>query len=227
MTQQPIPQQLKLYILLGILILMSGYFLFVYTQPYVSRFIELYSYRQDLMERLSSKEVKKPILKETDPYRGNPRAKIVIFEYGDFSCEACKSLQPTLQQIIDFYGESNIFLVWKDMPVSPSPLNQQAHQAARCAHEQNAFFPYKQQLYSNQGLFSKELFIQLAKNLQLNTTTFEQCLESSASKNTVTQNFQEGLALGVDGTPTLFVNNVEMISGFTLENIRSIIEKTK
>lgn len=227
MNLKEIPQQLKLYILLFVVLLMTVFFLVVYTKDYFNYYYELYTYRQQLIERLTTQEVKKPQLQESDPYRGNPRSRIVIFEYGDFSCEGCKMMQPVLQQVIDFYGERNVFIVWKDLPTSVNTLSLSAHNAAHCAHDQNAFFEYKDLLFANQTSYSQSLFLELGRTLNLDMNVFEACVKNKDHELALLQKMREALEMGVTGTPTLFINNVEVASGFNIENIRSIIEKTQ
>ena len=218
---------LKLYILLGIIVLLFVVFGIYFLKDYYSYYRELYAYRQRLVSALSSEQVIKPVYNVNDPYSGNPRSKIVIFEYSDFSCEACRALQPIIQEVEKFYGENNILIIWKDLPISISPNNFMAHESAHCAFEQNAFKQYKSLLFEQQGKFSKELFIALAESLNLDTAKFTECLESEKYKDTVQINFEEALRIGLDSTPSLFINNQEVQYGFNFSNLRSIIESTK
>src|SRR5690606_30301618 len=147
---------------------------------------------------------------------------IVVFEYGDFSCEACKQLQKTLGELKRFYGAQNMMIVWKDLPITVAPNNLLAHQAAHCANDQQAFPSYKPLLYENQAVFSRDLFIALAQQLNLDVAVFTECLDSEKHKSTVTGNFNDALRIGLDATPTLFINNREVQSGFNFENLRNI-----
>ncbi len=217
----------KLYILLGITTLLVLVFFALYMKDYVNYYVDLYSFRERLVNSLTNDETEKPTYFPGDPYEGNPRARIVVFEYGDFSCEACRQLQGTLTELRRFYGAQNMMVVWKDLPITIAPNNLLAHQAAHCANDQNAFPAYKPLLYDNQAAFSKELFVQLAQQLNLDVAVFTECLDTEKHKSTVTGNFNDALRIGLDATPTLFINNREVQSGFNFENLRNIIEQTK
>lgn len=217
----------KLYILLGLILAVFIFFLIFYLKDYYKYYSDLYKYRDQLVQSLTQSQVEKPTFESTDPYKGNPRSTIVIFEYSDLSCESCKAMQSTMKEVEDFYGIKNIFLVWKDMPVTVNPNNIRAHQAARCAQDQKAFWEYKDLLYQNQGTFGDELFLELAKTLNLDGTAFKECLDSQKYKDLVESNFEKSLQLGLDSAPTLFINNREVQSGFNFNNLRSIIESTK
>jgi len=218
---------LKLYILLGLILAVFIFFLIFYLKDYFNYYSELYKYRDRLVQSLTQSQVQKPVYKSTDPYKGNPQSKIVIFEYSDFSCEGCKALQATMQEVENFYGLKNIFLVWKDLPITVSPNNIRAHQAAHCAQDQESFWQYKDLLYQYQGVFGDSLFLELAKNLNLDQEVFQKCLDTQKYKDLVEGNFEEALGIGLDSAPTLFINNQEVRSGFNINNLRGIIESTK
>jgi protein-disulfide isomerase len=224
---QKLSTNMKLYILLGISGLLFVVFFVAYVKDYVFYYQDLYSFRSRLIEQLQPENVQKPVLQRDDPVKGNPQAKIVIFEYGDFSCEGCFELQSVLTQLEQFYGSDNILLVWKDLPVTLAPNNIFAHEAAHCAYAQGSFFTYKKLLYETQASFDRALFLELARQLNLDGEAFARCIDQRSSQGKVQNNFTDALQLGLDSTPTLFINNVEVQSGFNFQNLRNIIESTK
>ncbi|MCC6639404.1 thioredoxin domain-containing protein [Candidatus Falkowbacteria bacterium] len=217
----------KLTLLLGVTIILLVGFLIAYSKTYIRYYLDLYNYRQDLVDKLTTKEIKKPTYSPNDIALGNPKAKIVIFEYSDFSCEACKQIQKTMIDLVDFYGQNNILYIFKDLPASTNENNLLAHQAAHCAHDQNAFSAYKLTLYDHQGAFEKPLLIDYAKDLKLDEEKFTQCLEEERYKQTVLNNLNDALKLQLTGVPTLFINNQEVANNFTFNNLRGIIEQSK
>lgn len=217
----------KLYFLLGLVALLLVGFLISFSKHYVNYYLSLYKYRQNLVERLTTKDIKKPEYNPGDIYTGNPNANIVIFEYSDFSCTACREVQKTLIDLLSFYGVNNVFIVFKDTPLTTDPENLLAHQAAHCAFEQKKFDAYKLALFDNQGEFQKEQLIEYAKETKLEMKKFEECLSSEKYRSTVIASLNDALRLGINATPTLFINNQEVESGFTINNLRSIVEKTK
>jgi protein-disulfide isomerase len=217
----------KLYILLSITAVIFVVFTVSYLRSYVSYYKELYTFRKNIIASLTDENVPKPEYSKSDPYQGSLNARTVIFEYGDLSCEACKALQPTIKQLQDFYKPNNLVVIWKDFPITPTDLNIQAHEALHCANDQKYFAPYLAALYENQGQFTTTLFKDLAKKLSLNETTFNSCVDNRDYQSTVENNYREALRLGLDSTPTLFINNTQVNSGMSYEGLRNIIEKTK
>jgi protein-disulfide isomerase len=217
----------KLYLLLFIIVLFFVIFFVSYVSHYVGYYRDLYSYRERLVERLTGGGVKKPIYNTGDPFTGNLRSKIIIFEYSDISCPACAAVQPVLEEIKKFYGPNNVAFIWKDLPVNSTNEILTAHQGLHCAFEQGLFEGFKQSLMSNQSDFTLERMKGLITDQGGDAENFDMCLSSNKYKNTVDANFQEALRLGVDSTPTLFVNNKEVLSGFNFLNLRNVIESTK
>lgn len=217
----------KLYILLSVTAVIFLVFTYSYLRPYFSYYKELYNFRKNIVASLTNQNVQKPEYVSGDPYQGSLNAKIVIFEYGDLSCEACKALQPVLKQIQDFYGPTKLVLIWKDFPITPTDQNIQAHEALHCADDQKKFPAYLAALYENQGLYSQTLFKDLAKKLSLNEEAFNSCIDDRNYQATVENNYRDALRIGLESTPTLFINNTQVNSGFSYEGLRSIIERTK
>lgn len=220
-------QNFKLYLLLLITGLVFGVFTFLYVKDYVGYYKELYTYRTRLIADLTGGEVIKPTFSDGDPYIGNKLAKVVVFEYADFSCEACKSIQPEIKKLVDFYGPEKIMLIWKDLPITGADLNLTAHEAARCAGDQNKFFEYGDQLYAAQGTFSNELFTNIAANLSLNLDDFNMCLNGRKYSDVVENNYRDALQIGLSSAPTIFINNQQLNGGYTFESMRNIAESTK
>jgi protein-disulfide isomerase len=87
-----------------------------------------------------------------------------------------------------------------------------AAEAAECAADQGAYWQYHDTLFLNQGSpegFSAPRLKQIAETLGLDTAAFSACLDSGEKRDEVQAELAEGQALGVDSTPTVFVNDVE------------------
>lgn len=101
-----------------------------------------------------------------------------------------------------------------------------AAEAAACANDQGAFWPYHETLFLNQQSpegFSAARLKQIAETLGLDTGTFNECLDSGAKRAEVEAEIAEGQAQGVDSTPTVFVNGVES-EWAPWENLKPAIE---
>jgi len=85
------------------------------------------------------------------------------------------------------------------------PLAARAAEAARCAAAQGKFWEYHDALFQNKKLQLSDLK-QQAKDLKLDTASFDKCLDSGEQTAAVKADSKEGLRLGLVGTPSFFVN---------------------
>lgn len=105
-----------------------------------------------------------------------------------------------------------------------------AAEAAHCAQDQGQFWEYHDQLFNNLkgenvGSFSQDKLVRFATELKLDVSKFTQCLDSHKYRNFVIGSSQEAQRLGIQGTPTIFVNG-QSIPGFVpFSALQPIIEE--
>jgi protein-disulfide isomerase len=142
--------------------------------------------------------------------RGNPKAKLVIVEFSDFQCPFCGQVEATLKTVLAKY-EGKVALAFRDMPIAQiHPFAQGAAEAARCAGEQGKFWEYHDLLFSDQNGLDRNGLIAKAAKLQLDARQFDSCISTEKYKAQIQQDNQEGLRVGVSGTPGFFINGVFM-----------------
>jgi protein-disulfide isomerase len=78
---------------------------------------------------------------------------------------------------------------------------------------------------ANQALLGQELYTELAAQLNLKDRQFANCLEDQATLPLVQRGFEEGLALGITATPTIYINGERYTGAMTQSDIRRIIER--
>lgn len=148
-----------------------------------------------------------PIVRSTDPQQGPSNAPVTIIEFGDFSCDACRSAQPALSAALA-QAAGSARLVWKDFPLdSIHPYARARAVAARCAGAQGRFWEMHDLLFSNNLATSASQLTDLAASLGLDRSAFTVCIALPATEKLVTDALQEGQNAGVDGTPFFFLNN--------------------
>lgn len=149
---------------------------------------------------------------DEDHVRGDiDKAKVVIVEYSDYECPFCGRHHPTMLDIMDQYGD-DVAWVYRHFPLSFHPEAKPAALAAECAAEQNKFWEYTDELFTNQSSLGDDYYGELATDLGLNRSQFDDCLESEKYASKVTSDTSSGRAAGVSGTPATFVNG-QMVSG--------------
>jgi len=161
---------------------------------------------------------------ESDHIRGDVNAQITLVEFSDFECPFCQKLFPTIEEILTDY-EGDVRLVYKHFPLDGHPNARKAAEASECASEQGKFWEYHDKLFENmEGGYSLEKFKQWAKDLKLNATEFNSCLDTGKFAQKVQDDFLEGADKGVTGTPATFVNG-QLVSGAqSYESFKQIID---
>ena len=170
-----------------------------------------------------SNAIKVPSVTFIDPSIGPQDAKIVVVEYSDFECEACKLLNPILDTLRKTYP-NDVRIVWKDMPNdSAHPNATSAATAAHCAAKQNKFWEYATSLFEKQGYLTDALYYQIATELKLNEDTFRKCVSTQDTLALVKKNFQEGKDLGIVATPTIYVGSTPFVGTPTSDELTQFV----
>jgi protein-disulfide isomerase len=146
------------------------------------------------------------------PTLGSENALIEIVEFSDFQCPFCAQGAPVVIDLAKQYA-GIIKLTYRHFPIANiHPEAWGASIASTCAAEQDKFWEYHDQLFSNQDNFSKDIFYSIASKLGLNSQEFNECYNGEEYGYQVRKDLADGLELDVRGTPTYFING-EIISG--------------
>src|SRR6266550_3026813 len=146
--------------------------------------------------------------------RGNPSAPVTLEEFADFQCGACGGYYPELKKIETEFGE-NLRVVFRERPLVPPHQHALiAAQAAEAAGMQGRFWEMHDKLYENQAAWSEAsdlvpIFVDYAKQIGLNTDQFMKELNGEEVAKRIFQDGKRAHALGVNATPTFFVNGKE------------------
>lgn len=148
---------------------------------------------------------------DDEPSHGPVNAPVQIVTYSEFQCPYCARVGPTVDQILEHYGD-RVRVVFRDFPLPMHPQARPAAEAAQCAHEQGKFWAYHDKLFANQRALDNDALKRYAGEVDLNVERFNQCFDSGKYKDAVTRDHEEGMRLGVQGTPAFFVNG-RFVSG--------------
>lgn len=142
---------------------------------------------------------------EDEPSRGSPMAEITIVEFSDFECPYCGRAHPVLQQVLrDFEGR--VRLIFKHFPLSSHPHAMPAARAAVAAGNQGKFWEMHDLLFEHQRQLEEEDLERYAEQLELDVERFVADMQAAATQQQIDADKEEGQRLGVDGTPSFFVN---------------------
>ena len=158
------------------------------------------------------------------PFKGPASAPVTIVKFEDFHCPFCKEVQATFAKLLSRYGE-RIKLAHRDYPIDQlHPQARKAHEAARCAMEQDRFWAYHDVLYAKSPAQPEQLKL-YAQEARLDMPAFEQCLSSGKYQAAVQKDIEEGKRAGVMGTPAFFINGRLLSGAQPLEAFARVIEE--
>jgi protein-disulfide isomerase len=148
--------------------------------------------------------------------KGPADAKVVLVEFGDLECPVCRQLDYILRAVLPKYPQ--VRLVFKDFPLeSIHPWAMTASTTGRCVLQQSsdAFWKYHDAVYDNQDVISPEnaydKLTELAVQAGANPDKLKACVADPKTQDEVRQTIAEGKALGVDATPTTFVDGRRLV----------------
>ena len=157
-------------------------------------------------------------LKLTDHVKWSPEKKNLLVEYSDFQCPACKNAHNILKAIeasgsADFDITEKVTFVYRHFPLSQihNKANVAAY-AAEAAGIQNKFWEMTDLLFDNQQTWKEsknpqqEDFVNYAKELKLDLEKFKKDIDSSEVKNKVAEDLKDADQMGINSTPTFFLN---------------------
>jgi protein-disulfide isomerase len=160
-----------------------------------------------------------------EPAIGPEDAGVTVVEFGDFQCPFCKRFFADVEQPLLQKYTGKIRFVFRDFPMPEMhPYSEVIAEAAHCAEDQHKFWEYHDLLFQRQPVLDKTALTTYARLLNLDITTFEQCLTSGKHKQHVQTNFGDGLALGITGTPTFFINGQKLVGAQPLSALSAYID---
>ncbi|MET0287125.1 MAG: thioredoxin domain-containing protein [Polyangiales bacterium] len=175
---------------------------------YVSRLVSEGYAKTEIVELYGARfdpKKKREIDVSDSPVRGAPMAAVSIVEFSDFECPHCGAAHPVLARTLDqFAGKVN--LVFKQFPLDSHKNAAPAARAAVAAQQQGKFWELADLLFEHQRELSAEKIEELAKQAGVDVAKFDTARESDAVKARVEKDKKEGVDLGVQGTPSLFIN---------------------
>mgnify|MGYP001595759751 FL=1 len=167
-----------------------------------------------------------PSVTFVDPSLGKADAKVTMVVFGDYGCEACADFDTVRLDLVAEDFPNDLRIVWKDMPnTSQHPEALNAAIAARCAEDQNKFWEYHTLLMQNTTTLGAELYMALATQLELKEKSFTSCFSEQTPAPIVQQTYEEGLALGIATTPTIYVNGVRYTGSLDRGTLKVIIRQ--
>lgn len=159
-----------------------------------------------------------------DPVRGNPAAAVTIVEFSDYQCPFCARVNPTLDRIRQTYGD-RVKIVFKDFPLPNHLEAPKAAEAAHCAGEQRKYWEMHDAIFANQRNLHIPSLKQTARAIGLDGSAFDACLDSGKYAGLVQEGLALGSKMGVNSTPTLYVNGRPVIGAMPFDVFKQVIDE--
>jgi protein-disulfide isomerase len=194
---------------------------------YVARLVEQGYTDSEISEALSKRyrvTTPKAIDVSNAPMKGNPAAKVTLVEFADYECPHCKRLQPVLRQILEEFP-NDVKVYFKHYPLPQHTNARLAAEAAVAAYQQKKFWPFQDRLWDKQDELSPAEIEKIAKESGLDVSKFRQDLDSQAVKARVQQDRADGQALGLQATPTLYIDGREYTDPKDTDSLREWIKE--
>jgi protein-disulfide isomerase len=173
------------------------------------------------------------------PVRGNKDAKVTIVNYDDFQCPFCQHMHDTLtNEILKTYGDK-VKVIYKDYPlVEIHPWAKHAAVDANCLLQQNqaAYWGFADTIHSNSKTISNikgmdeqlgavdKIALEQGQKSGMNAAQLQACVKAQKD-DAVKASMAEGTLLGVEATPTLFINGVKLDGAVPAEELEIIINR--
>jgi protein-disulfide isomerase len=147
--------------------------------------------------------------------RGPASATVTLEEFADFQCSACGGVYPSLKTIEGEFG-SQLRVIFREFPLTPPHVHGvQAAHAAEAAGLQGKFWEMHDMLFENQAKWAeafdvRPIFEDYAGKIGLDVERFKQDQSSDAVEKRIFLDGTRAHSLGVKGTPTVFINGVEI-----------------
>ena len=163
---------------------------------------------------------------DDDPMKGNANAPVTIVEFSDFECPFCaRFYSQTMKQLeTEYIDTGKVKLIYRDFPLGFHQNAQKAAEAGECADDQGKFWEMHDKIFENQPSLSVSSLKQWAGQIGLDTGEFNSCLDSGKHAGEVQDDFKEGASYGVSGTPSFFINGIQLVGAQPFSAFQQIID---
>lgn len=156
-----------------------------------------------------------------------PSAKVIVIEFGCFSCPYTKKAEPTVQYLLSKYS-GKVQFIYKIFPLPSHPFSNEAAIASVCADKLGKYPEYRALLFANQSDFrigGAKTLLAFAKQVEMNESQFQECIGSKDVADIVNSQRNEGLASKIYGTPTFFINGKPLVGPKPVSEFETMIDE--
>lgn len=155
---------------------------------------------------------------------GSSSAKVTVVEFADYECPYCATAANAVDQIKDTF-KKDVRFVYRHFPLSFHPNAKIAAEYAQCAQAQGAFWKLHKLFYENTRNLDPASLQTYAEQVGLDKDKLTTCLQSGQAEREVADDLEEGRAIGVEGTPSFYINGERYEGPVSSEGLASAIQE--
>ncbi len=145
---------------------------------------------------------------ERDHIQGPATAAVTLVQYGDFECPYCRAAVPVVEELQQALGDQLRF-VFRHFPLTAvHPHAQHAAEAAEAAAVEGKFFEMHAALFAHQDALDDQDLVQYAVELGIEPARIRDALGRNTYASRVLEDVESGIASGVRGTPTFYLDDI-------------------
>jgi protein-disulfide isomerase len=159
--------------------------------------------------------------------QGAADAPLTMVEVSDFACHNCRDFYEQTAPLLEEEYVATDRLQWVALPYALRAETMPAANAALCANEQDAYFPFAAALFDQfdePTTLTREGFLATADSLSLDMSEFTACVDEERHVGVVQSNMTAARLAGVSGTPTFFINGRELRGAHPFATFQQTIE---
>lgn len=168
------------------------------------------------------------LIRENSNKISTDSGKLTIVEFGDYECPACGAVYPGLKQVLSEYS-GKVNFVYRHFPLMQHKSAEIAAAAAEASGMQGKYWDMHNMLYERQdewdeGADALGFFRKYATEIGLDVEKFVSDMGSEQAKQKVRNDLTDGLALGINSTPSFFFDGELYKKGFSYNDFKTEIE---
>ena len=157
------------------------------------------------------------------PVTGPAAARVTLVEFSDFQCPYCAKAMGNLDALLKAYP-TQVKLIFKQFPLETHPQASISAAASLAAYRQGKFWEMHNALFANRTKLSRKTILDLATGLGLDMKRFTAELDSPEIKKAVATDVADGNRIGVDSTPTVYIDGQKYNGSLALDAIKPVID---
>ncbi len=166
---------------------------------------------------------------------GEAKAPVTLVIFSDMQCPFCRSFYANAYQDIkrEYVDSGKVKIYFRHFPLATHATARKSAEALSCANDQGFMWQFHDLMFDKQQEIDSRNTVEYsvddikdwARDLPLNTAMFDTCLDSGKYIQAVEQDMQDGLIAGINGTPSIFINDSRIIGSQPFEAYRALIDQ--